>query len=480
MDIPVPIGIANIQIPLRHLFLLGLFHYHPRVLDAWISKNITSARAEFRRMTTVKDREVHVETPVVVEDKPVLGLTAKHLQAAFEPRRACVLVWGEGGSGKTSLACQIASWAMEPQQSNRLKKHLMIPILIESDLDLTADPPRQLFLESIRGRLRILTDQAESPSEDLVTEMLRRQRLLVIVDGLSELKESTRSQLRSSDPRFLANALVVTSRVQEQLEGLPRTSIRPSRIRGNRLSSFIDGYLIHRSAREVFDDPEFFLACGKLSSLVGQHDCTVLLAKLYAEQMISLKEKLVTLDVLPETIPDLMLEYLNEVNSTVALDRRDDSEVQAIAKVICWECLRTTYRSSPAPLSTVHLALGTGEEAVDKVKYFESRLRLVETVGAGRDLLKFTLDPVAEYFAALYFVDRYPNDRKAWEEFLSKADSMSSSPEAIGGFLRAVKDCWTAKHAQEAISSFVVTELDRRVKTSANPPSATNDRTLPR
>jgi hypothetical protein len=113
--------------------------------------------------------------------------------------------------------------------------------------------------------------------------------------------------------------------------------------------------------------------------------------------MISLKERHVALGVLPETIPDLMLEYINEVNSRVAGDKRDDTEVQNIAKAICWECLRVSYRPAPARLAGVKSALGNGEEALEQVQYFESRLHLVEVIGASHDSLKFTLDPVAEY-----------------------------------------------------------------------------------
>jgi hypothetical protein len=79
MDIPIPIGIGDAKIPLRHLFLLGFFHYHPRVLDAWISKHIAFARTEFRRMSTVSDRDVHVPTPVFVDGKVILGLAANDL-----------------------------------------------------------------------------------------------------------------------------------------------------------------------------------------------------------------------------------------------------------------------------------------------------------------------------------------------------------------------------------------------------------------
>jgi hypothetical protein len=66
---------------------------------------------------------------------------------------------------------------------------------------------------------------------------------------------------------------------------------------------------------------------------------------------------------------------------------------------------------------------------------------------------------------ALYFVDRYQDNKQAWEDFLARADGFSDSSEAIGGFLRAVQDCWAARHPQEPLSGFITAELARRMKT---------------
>ena len=114
-----------------------------------------------------------------------------------------------------------------------------------------------------------------------------------------------------------------------------KTTLHPTRIQGNRLSSFMDAYLVQRRKRALFDDPEFFDGCNKLSVMVGDRDTTVLLAKLYAEQMIASKER--AQDKLPENIPDLMLDYLNELNRKEP--ELSDWAVHRAAKIIAWECL---------------------------------------------------------------------------------------------------------------------------------------------
>jgi hypothetical protein len=49
----------------------------------------------------------------------------------------------------------------------------------------------------------------------------------VIITDLSELSQSTQSSIRPSSADFPANALVVTSRVEEVLAGVGKTVIHP-------------------------------------------------------------------------------------------------------------------------------------------------------------------------------------------------------------------------------------------------------------
>lgn len=164
--------------------------------------------------------------------------------------------------------------------------------------------------EAIRQQLKILLDESEPISVELLEQLLKQKRILVIVDHLSEMSEATRQAIPFKAPEFPVKALVVTSRLEEKLDGGNKTTIKPLRVEGNRLSSFMEAYLTQRGKRELFDDPEYFDACRKLSLMVGERDITVLLAKLYADQLVAAKEDLEAED-LPDNIPDLMLCYLN-------------------------------------------------------------------------------------------------------------------------------------------------------------------------
>jgi hypothetical protein len=311
-DFTLPASLGGLKIPVRAVLLVGFFHYHSRVLKAWVATHIPIVREAFWQKHTVRERLIHIPTPVSLDNLSLATFTGNYVRPVFSKRRGCLLIWGEGGAGKTSLACQIAKWALDSDEAERLWGHYMLPVLIEQELDLVVAQGRPPFIEAIRGQLQALVGETEPISSELLERLLRHQHVLVIVDHFSEMSEATRREIRPGHPDFPVNALVVTSRMEEPLDGVPKSTIKPLRIEGNRLSSFMEAYLRQRGKRDLFDDPEYFDACRRLSLMVGQRNITVLLAKLYAELLISAKEGLREND-LPDNIPDLMLSYLERV-----------------------------------------------------------------------------------------------------------------------------------------------------------------------
>jgi HEAT repeat protein len=404
-DFALPKEVGGIKVPLRYVLFVGFFHYSRRVLNAWITQHLTTAREEFQQKTTVSDRAVHIPVPVILNGQVIPHLAVEHLRPTFNKSRACLLIWGEGGAGKTSLACQVARWAMADMPTERLcPQHRMLPVLIEQVLELKDKEHPHPFTDALRGELRALTHEEDPIPEEFLLRLLQRRRVLVIVDHFSEMPEATHQEIRPGQPEFPANALVVTSRLEDRLGGVPPTTVKPLRIQGNRLSSFLEAYLTQRGKREYFDDAEFFEACRRLSLMVGTRDITVLLAKLYAEQMIAAKEGS-TDGNLPGSIPDLMLSYVNEVNRGVESHKQDDRWVHRVAKAIAWECLQRTYGPTPAPRQAVLAALVGEQDTEAMLTYLENQLRLIQTWGAGRDHIRFMLDPLAEYLAGLHVLD---------------------------------------------------------------------------
>jgi len=456
--------------PVSYFVLGGFFFYRPRVLDAWVLQHSTVARANFDKKLTVEQRSVHVDLPVVLDDKALSALTAADLRPHFKKNRTCLIVCGEGGVGKTSLACQLCRWAMaEDNETVRLTDHPILPVLLEQ-VDLDADG-NDVLIDKVRSELWYLTGGPEAPSSELVEKLMQYRRILVVVDGLSEMNKDNRSKLLQTSTVFSARALVITSRREERIGGTDLTVIRPMRIKGDYLSSFMEAYLTKRNKKELFSDSEYFYCLGRFSRIVGEREVTALLAKLYGEHMISTKEN--PSIKLPENVPELMLEYLNELNRNAWQGRIEDRVVHKVAKIIAWECLRETFRPRPADVDTVIQRLGGEKTAIDeRLKYLEGNLRLIQTIGAARDRIRFTLDPLAEYLAALQALEDAGGDEKNWRELLSATSNADRDGfEPTKGFWRALRDCCAAQKSGIRLPEFVLNELDRRTGDSPSNPN---------
>ncbi len=429
-----------------------VFLHHDDTLDAWIEHQVPRVRQEFGAIETVKARRVHVPMPVEIEGRVMSSFSAKDLTLEVAQRRP-ILICGQGGVGKTSIACEIARWAMAKAAGERIADHVMLPVFLEGELNGVD------MLEAVSGRLRTLVGSDDPISSELVDRLLRRGRVLVILDGYSEMTETARKALAPNDASFPLRAWIVTSRREEELDGVPKTIVKPLLVQGNRLSSFMEAYLRQAGKRDLFDDTEFFEACTRLSRTVAKRSATVLLAKLFAELMIASKEEPVNPD-LPKNIPDLMLNYLIEVNSKVPSgERLPDRTVHHAAKVCAWECVRSTYQPRAGNQDDMIRALHE-EKGVKLLRYLDERLRILTAdLGPNRNQVRFQLDPLVEYLAALHMLAEYEGEEEEWKRFFRSLDRVPGAPECVREFLLAVHECCLVEKADSQVPSFVVQEL---------------------
>ena len=448
---------------------LVLFKYHPRVLNAWIKSHLNIAVHKFEAKETVSERNIHVSVPVYLRFSQIdanfqniNALSIEHLRRIFSERKVCLLIWGTGGSGKTSLACQIARWLMKRQALSASNTPVMIPVLIEQELTQSQDSSP--LLAAIAGQLQYLIDAPQPISQDLLEQLLRQQRILVIVDRLSEMDSDTREMIAPHLPDFPINALIVTSRIKEYLGNVIDAEIKIPKINGKYLANFIYDYLEQRKQLDLFSHQELFNACAQLSIIaLSREEITIFLAKLYAEQLIN--SKLIGLAIKadrstpsPNNIPELIVNYLEKLNQKVERqDNQEYPEFKESAKVIAWKCLEQSYKPQPVMRRIIIEALGKDRAEV-YLNYLEQRLHLIRSIGLNQDKIKFVIDPIAEYLAGLYLVEKHCNTNpERWRIFLDRAKS--KPPKEIVGFLSALRECYLLKKTTVSLPNFVLDEL---------------------
>ena len=456
-EVKLPQWSSGIPVPLKYILGIGFFEYHDRVLDAWIRSRYAVARENFQKLPTVSSRAVHVEVPVVLNGTTLIDIKAEHLKPLFEStKRGCLLIVGEGGAGKTSFACLLGRRALDdgpPLVAN----HPMLPILLEEELDNPDHPPgsRRLF-EAIRGRLTTLVGDIDPLDSEFTRRLLKRKRLLVIIDHLSELSEETRKQIRPAGTDFPIGAFVVTSRVENIVDDVPKSLLKPQRIAGNRLTSFMEAYLTQVGKRELFDDQEYIEACLNLTRIVDGRDITLLLGKMFADQLIVTKEEK-ELNDLPRNIPDMMLKYVHYLHH-----RNDDNDAirQALTdgKLVAWMCVREHFYPTRADRTSVLKQLGV-VDSEERLEYLETFLHLVITDGLELNRVRFLLDPLAEYLAALHVMELYSSDAARWEALLQQLGASVETNSLSKGFILALRDCSQYKSMEYDVPDFVQLQL---------------------
>ncbi|PWU01800.1 MAG: hypothetical protein C5B51_22015 [Terriglobia bacterium] len=468
IEVEVPVSGSKLKFPfksvLRSVSLLARYRFHSLVLDAWIDERVSAARVAFERLPMVASRKILVALPVVVNGKLRPALEAQDLHSVALRERWCVLVRGEGGLGKTTLALQLAAWAMADEPAKRLcRDRKMLPILVEPDVRFDIRSDLSTFIRELRGNLQKLIGAKQPISEVLFEQLLRDRRLVVILDGLSEMirTSSGPSTARPEHPEFPVNALIVTSREDENLN--PELTIEPRRIDNTHLLGFINSYLTDARQTELTDS-ELFEASRRLANLVTMETgITPLLARLFAEQLVDLKSHREHIQKLPQSVPDLMLSYLNSLNRNRKLDDPDDPSLHRAAKIAAWECMSATLRpGQPASKERIRGLLVQGQledRLLDRLEV----LRIVKTDEPAKTHVRFELDPLSEYLAALKLVEDCAEGAQCWHSFFEAADSKEGSPKTIRGFLLAVRDCCEARVGNYRTPEFVGVELANRL-----------------
>ncbi|MFM7550165.1 MAG: SUMF1/EgtB/PvdO family nonheme iron enzyme, partial [Cyanobacteriota bacterium] len=444
-------------------------------IEAWVEANREVVERQFLAIPAVQDRSLHVDLPVELRagnGSQKVFLRPDHLAPALEgPGAHLILLAAEGGAGKTSLAFQIARWGLEGRLGGAAgaegaspRGAPILPVLIDTPLaegETVLSRTRQ-WLEAASGAVRGALE------EGLVAELLRRKRVLVIIDHFSELGPQARQRVARSLPTGL---VLITSRQEEEelLGERASTRIQPLQIALDQLQRFFGEVLERKGVRERFSDDDLEPTQRQLRLMVGDKPITPLLAQMFIDDVIAKQDGQ---GVLAASVPELMLGYVHRISAVVPQAERREGGV-AIETLWVQRALMAlalaSHRQGPPgrprlqPLSFRRelalqaLATVPGLEEPGRreaLLAYLLRLRLLHHPGQDRSELRLALDPLADYLAALRQLELLEQGDSGeegseagvsvscpWDDFLGQLEARPAEELALmRGFLLALRD----------------------------------------
>jgi hypothetical protein len=439
------VRIGDLGMPAREAFLEEI-----EVLDAWVESRVGKVRRALDNLDLFNRRQIYVDVPVRLGNRDPARIIERpgpeDLRETFARPRALVPIIGTGGSGKSTLACAMARWAMADDPTIRLSAHRMVPVFVVQD---TTD-----LLNAVTRNLREMLGEDELP-EDLVRSLLSHKRILVIVDALSEREVETQrhvGQVFKDTVGVVFNAVIITSRAGHEFGAIARTTLYPLRLDTRRVVPFIVGYLARLENAEGLQQGDAQLYLGKRILAIAEAGgdetpVTPLLVTLFVDSAVRRTAAGQSLDGMPHAVPEIFVDYLRRVNA----GRSDEAGVTEESFIAGAQCLAAvSVGSNHVPGDFMY---ADAIAALKDAGFWESSAALLDRLIAagvierrqpgGVPVLRFSLDPAAEYLAAIrqIFMLR-KGGTSAFGGHLAKLREIDGYPTLLAGYLAAFATCY--------------------------------------
>jgi len=445
IDIPV---VGDYLKPALHvLTVIPWFVKRGRTLDSWVLKNQPKVLVSWDRELATQDQnvsdperapgegELYVPLPIRKgnprDGEQILEPAAHDIRTIVAQRRANIQIIGPGGAGKTTLARKIWRWAFESNGRSGIAPHPIIPVWIDEELDSES----RNLPKVVKGRLFAALAKEDVDSV-LFTALLEKQRLAIFVDRLSERSVTAQNHIETIYRSNKIGLLIITSRVSHKIDGPLPTLIYPEPLNSATLLGFMIALLraflgTNEDGRPFATIREQCALGERLASLIqlrtdlGERDVplTPLPVRLFVEQAVQLVREGKSLDYLPSSLPEVFLRQIRIVNpeNTSLANFIPTDRLLKVAFTLAKISLGADFVPKEFSRSDAIEEIGEPEHNSDPVRRLVLNTVLIEKQGGRESRLRFALDPVAEFLAAVWYGERCGSDRGKWDEIKNRA-----------------------------------------------------------
>jgi photosystem II stability/assembly factor-like uncharacterized protein len=429
--------VANIFLP------ISFFMQNERVLDAWLEKYLLLLKENFEEEPTVKDHFGYVPLPVQIghssKGKMIEVPSMDSFSYFFQQKRNVLEIVGVGGSGKTSLAIELGRWAMNKQNLNKIQNHCWIPVLIEEDInDLVA-----VLQSKFKAWL------GEDLDAFFIETLLRKQRLLLIVDALSERSIEMQNYIQNIHGKYPVNAMVITTRFPLDIKISDEVYLYPQALNSEKLLLFMSTTLAEKR-NNVFKSIENQLILGSRLSQLFKHNgselpITPIIVRLAIDKAIELGSNEIVNDInidpkligilenLPTTIPEVYFDYLKRVNpqGLSVPNYLPQDQMLRVTEILGELSIGNNFIPRDFTMASARdrLKCPPGNHPDPILRLIENGILVKREYGSDI-FLRFSLDPIAEYMAAMALAKRFGNNQNELVLLDQKIDELGE--KALG------------------------------------------------